>query len=228
MDKKKQIVMSLGGSLIIPDEIDVDFVNSFLKLTQEYISKGYSFLLITGGGKICRKYNDSLKQIVEPSHEDLDWMGIAVTRLNAEFIRICFGDLAYEKVVLDPDNIPETDKPIIIGCGWKPGNSSDLAAVHGAKSIGATKIINLTNIDFVCDKDPRIFSDAKAIYKMSWDGYKNIFGNKWIPGENVPFDQMAALEAESNGSEVVILNGNKIGNLKKYLDGDDFIGTVIK
>jgi hypothetical protein len=37
-----------------------------------------------------------LKQIVEPSNVDLDWMGIAATRLNAEFVRICFGDLAFE------------------------------------------------------------------------------------------------------------------------------------
>jgi len=228
MDKKNKIVMSLGGSLIIPDEIDVSFLNSFVSTIKEYVSQGYSFLIITGGGRLCRKYNDSLEKIVSPPHEDLDWMGIAVTRLNAEFVRICFGDLAYEKVVLDPDAIPETDKPIIVGGGWRPGNSSDLAAVHSAKSINATKIINLSNIDFVCDKDPKKFPDAKPIYKMSWSDFRTLFGNEWNPGANVPFDQTAAREAESLGYEVAILNGKNIDNLKKYLDGKDFVGTVIK
>lgn len=228
MNKKNQIVMSLGGSLIIPNEIDILFLKEFVSVVKDYVSLGYSFLIITGGGKLCRKYNDSLKQIVEPTHEDLDWMGIAVTRLNAELVRICFGDLAYEKVVLDPDKIPETDKPIILGGGWKPGNSSDLAAVHSAHSTGAKKIINLSDIDFVCDKDPKKFPDAKAIYKMSWNDFRALFSNDWNPGANVPFDPTVAKEAEDLGYEFIILNGKNIENLKNYLDGKEFVGTVIK
>jgi uridylate kinase len=228
MSKNNQIVLSLGGSLIIPDEIDVSFLNLFISTIKDYVSRGYSFVIITGGGKICRRYNDSLKQIVSPSNDDLDWMGISVTRLNAEFVRICFGDLAFEKVVLNPDLIPETDKPIIVGGGWKPGNSSDLSAVHSARSVGATKIINLSNIDFVCDKDPKKFPDAKPIEKMSWSDFRNLFGGEWNPGTNVPFDPIAAREAETLYYEVVILNGKNIENLKSYFDGNSFVGTVIK
>jgi len=228
MGKNKKIVMSLGGSLIVPDEIDVEFLNLFIKTVKDYISQGFSFLIITGGGKTCRKYNDSLKQIINPSNEDLDWMGIAVTRLNAEFVRISFGDLAYEKVMLDPDNIPATDKPVIIGGGWKPGNSSDLAATRSAKSIGATKIINLSNINYVYDKDPGIFPDAKPIEKISWTEFRALFPAEWNPGANVPFDPTAAREAESLGYEVVILNGKNIENLRSYLDGKEFVGTIIK
>jgi uridylate kinase len=228
MEKKNQIVISLGGSLIIPDEIDVAFLNLFVSTIKEFVSKGYRFLIITGGGKICRRYNDSLKQIVDSSNEDLDWLGIAATRLNAEFVRICFAELAYEKVVLDPDAIPETSKPIIIGGGWKPGNSSDLAAVHGAKSIGAVKIINLSNIDYVYNKDPKKDPTAVPIEKISWAEFRTLFSKDWNPGANVPFDPTAAREAEALSYEVVILNGKNIENLKAYLDGNEFIGTVIK
>jgi len=228
MERKNQIVISLGGSLIIPDEIDVAFLNLFVSTIKEYVSHGYKFLIITGGGKICRRYNDSLKQIVEASNVDLDWLGIAATRLNAEFVRICFGDLAYEKVVLDPDQIPVAEKSIIIGGGWKPGNSSDLAAVHGAKSIGATKIINLSNIDYVYNKDPKKDPTAVPIEKMSWPEFSTLFSKDWNPGANVPFDPTAAREAEALSYEVAILNGKNIENLKAYLDGNEFIGTVIK
>lgn len=228
MNNNRQIVMSLGGSLIIPDEADIDFLKLFISTIKEYVSQGFSFLIITGGGRTCRKYNDYLKQIINPSDEDLDWLGISTTRVNAELIRTCFGDLAFDKIILDPAFIPETTKPIIVGGGWKPGNSSDLAAVYSAKSIGAKTIINLSNINFVYDKDPKKFSDAKAIDKMSWDDFRALFQANWDPGLNSPFDPIAAKEAESLGLEVVIMNGKDIKNLESYLDGKPFVGTVIK
>lgn len=228
MDKNNKIVISLGGSLIVPNGVDVDFVKSFVSLIKDYVSLGFSFLIITGGGKVCRDYDNSLKEITNPSNEDLDWLGISATRLNAEFIRVCFGDLAYAKVILDPDLIEKTDKPIIVGGGWRPGNSSDLAALYGAKSLGATKIVNLSNIDHVYNKDPKINPDAKPINNISWADFMALFPEEWTPGENIPFDPIASKEASSLGYEVVILNGKNIDNLKNYLDGKEFIGTTIK
>lgn len=228
MEDNKKIVISLGGSLIVPNEIDVDFIKSFIIFIKEYVSKGYVFLIITGGGKTCRKYNSALLEITQSSEENLDWLGIETTRLNAELIRICFEDLAYEKIVLNPDIIPITDRPIIIGGGWKPGNSSDLAAVHSAKSVGAKKVINLSNIDYAHDKDPKKFPDAIIIKESSWRDFIKILPEKWEPGLSSPFDPVAAREAEGLGLEVVIMNGRNIENLKNYLDGKEFIGTVIK
>lgn len=225
---KKHIVISLGGSIIVPEEIDISFVKDFISTIKEYVSKDFHFIIITGGGRTCRKYNNALKEIVSPTDIDLDWLGIQVTHLNAEFIRICFGDLTHEKISLDPDNIPETDKPIIVGGGFKPGNSSDLVAVRSAINIGAKKVINLSNIDYIYDKDPNKFSDAQIIKETTWKEFRNILPKEWGPGINVPFDPIAAKEAEENGLEVVVMNGRKIINLKDYLDNKDFIGTIIK
>lgn len=226
--KNNYIVISLGGSIILPDQLDISFIKKFISLINNYVKKGHKFIIITGGGKICRDYNYSLEQIVNPKDEDLDWMGIAVTRLNAEFIRIAFGVLAYEKVLLDPEVIPNTDKPIIIGGGWKPGNSSDLAAVRVAKEVKALKLVNLSNIDFAYNKDPKIFPDAKKIIKTSWKEFRKILPEGWTPGVNSPFDPIAAKEAQGLGLELVIMNGRNIENLKSYLDGKDFLGTTVK
>lgn len=228
MQEKETIVISLGGSLIVPDEVDTDFLKSFTVTIKDYVSKGFNFWIITGGGKICRRYNDFLKEVTNPSNEDLDWLGIGATRLNAELVRLCFGDLAYDKVVLDPDIIPKTNSSIIIGGGWKPGNSSDLAAIHSAKSLGAKKIMNLSNVDYVYDSDPKKNKDAKAIKNISWEDFRKIIPKEWGPGINSPFDPIAAMESERLGFEVVILNGKNIENLKNYLDGKEFIGTTIK
>ena len=228
MNEKRTIVISLGGSLIVPNEVDIDFLKLFVSTIKEYVSKGFNFWIITGGGKICRDYNDFLKEITDPSNEDLDWLGISATRLNAELVRLSFGSLAYDKVVLNPDIMPDTRSPVIVGGGWKPGNSSDLAAIHSAKSLGAKKIINLSNIDYVYESDPRLNKEAKAIKDISWEDFRKIIPKEWGPGINSPFDPIAAMEAERLGFEVVVLNGKNIDNLKNFLDSKEFVGTTIK
>jgi uridylate kinase len=228
MEKNNFIILSLGGSIIVPNQINSEFLKKFILTIKKYIEKGYRFIIITGGGRTCRSYNDSLKQVVKPTSEDLDWLGIQATRLNAELVRICFQDLAYEKVLLDPDMIPDTDKPIIVGGGWKPGNSSDLAAIRSAVRVGASKVINLSNVDFAYNKDPKVFPDAKIMKNTSWKEFRAILPDVWVPGINVPFDPIAAREAEENGLEVVIMNGQKLENLTNYLDGQEFVGSIIK
>ena len=239
MEKNNYIVISLGGSLIVPDAIDTNFIKSFTELIKSFTAKGLKFVIITGGGKTAREYIEASKilEALPPNfgglapkifNDDLDWIGIAVTRLNSELLRTVFGDLAYEKVILDPDVIPQTDKPILMSAGWKPGNSSDLAAIHCAKSVGAKAVINLSNIDYAYDKDPNKFSDAKKIEKSSWPDFRAILPAEWNPGLNAPFDPIAAQKAESLSLEVVIMNGKNLANLEKYLNGESFEGTVIK
>lgn len=222
------IVISLGGSLIVPDQIDTDFLKSFKALVESQVSKGKKFIIITGGGKVCRNYNEAVEKIIITTKENLDWLGIAVTRLNSELLRIVFGDLAFDKIIMDPDMVPKTDKPIILGAGWKPGNSSDLAAVHCAQSTGAKKIINLSNTDYVYDSDPKVNPNAKKIEQISWPGYRALIPKEWNPGLNSPFDPVASAIAEKEGMEVIVLNGKNISNLENYLNGEKFLGTIIK
>ena len=89
------------------------------------------------------------------------------------------------------------------------------------------KIINLSNIDYVYDKDPRKYPDAVRIEKISWADFRTLLPSEWDPGLSSPFDPIAAKEAEYLGIEVAIMNGKNIENLKNYLDGQEFLGTVI-
>jgi len=228
MHKNEHIVISLGGSLVVPDQIDTNFLKSFIETITEYANKGFYFLIITGGGRTSRNYTMAAKEISNPTNEDLDWIGIETTRINAEFVRVCFGDIAYHEIILNPESIPDTDKHIILGGGWKPGNSSDLAAVVSAETVGAKKIINLSNIDYVYTADPRHNPDATKIEKSSWSDLRALLPKEWDPGLNSPFDPIAAEKAESLGLEVVVMNGKNIENLKNYLDGKEFLGTVIR
>ncbi|MEK7585960.1 MAG: UMP kinase [Patescibacteria group bacterium] len=227
MESQDYIVISLGGSLIVPDQVDVEFLKSFIDNIKKYVDQGFRFVIITGGGHTARAYINASKSLTNPSVTDLDWIGIAITRVNAELLRVAFGGMSHDSIIMDPDQIHNTDKSVLVGAGWKPGNSSDLAAVHAAKSVGAKKVINLSNIDYAYDKDPKKFPDAQIIKESSWPDFRAILPKEWGPGLNAPFDPIAAKEAESLGLEVVIMNGKNIENLKKYLNGEEFIGTVI-
>lgn len=222
------IVISLGGSMIIPENLDVDFLKSFKKIIFEETKKGKRFAIITGGGKLCRRYNEAASKISDLSNDELDWLGIYTTRLNAEFVRLVLGsELTEEKIITDPTLAIDFSKKIVIGSGWVPGNSTDLDAVLVAKQIGANKVINLSNIDHVYNSDPKQNPSAKKFDQISWQEYRKLIPSDWIPGLNSPFDPVASKKAEELGLKVVIMNGKPIENFKNYLNGKNFEGTII-
>jgi len=222
------IIISLGGSLIIPDQIDIKFLKDFKTIILSHVVQGKKFIIITGGGKICRRYQDAFKEISEFSHDNLDWLGIYSTRFNAEFLRLNFENSASEQIIIDPTLPVNFDKPIMIGAGWKSGCSTDFDAILMAKNVGAKKVINLSNIDYVYDSDPKVNINAKKIEEISWSEYRKLIPEEWNPGLNSPFDPIASREAEKAGIEVIIMNGKPIENFAKCLNGEKFSGTIIK
>lgn len=226
-DMEEIIIISLGGSIIVPDNIDTDFLQDFKSLILSYVAKGKRFLIITGGGNTNRKYNEAARKLCNPSDEDLDWIGIASLKLNAELIRVIFGEHTGSKVIDNFSNNFSFEKPIVIGSAYQPGRSSDWDAVLAAKNVGAKKIINLSNTDYVYDSDPRINKNAKKIEEISWNEYRKIIPEKWTSRLNSPFDPVASEMAEKEGITVVIMNGKPIDNLAKCLNGEKFLGTVI-
>jgi uridylate kinase len=223
------IVMSLGGSLIAPDDIDVNFLKKFRSLVLHYTKYGNRVILICGGGNTSRHYQQMAKKVdAKVSGPDLDWIGIAATRLNAELVSAIFGQSAKESILGDPTKKVTTNKKIIVGAGWLPGHSSDKDAVQAAKAFGAKTVINLSNITYVYDKDPKKYKNAKPQKSMTWPAFRKIVGNKWVPGAHVPFDPVASRLAQRYKMKLVIMKGNNLLNLEKFLAGKKFIGTVIR
>jgi len=228
-NKKKTLIFSLGGSLIVPnDVISVNFLRKFRELILKLLRKGQRIVLIIGGGGTNRKYNASAQKISKIKNLDLDWLGIATTKLNAEFIRCIFGDYAYPQVVDDPHTKMSSKYKLIVASGWKPGCSSDKDAVLWAQNLKAEAVFNLSDIDFVYDKDPDKYPNAKPLKKVSWTDFIKIVGRKWSPRKSAPFGPPASLLAQKLGLKVVILNGKNIKNLENCLNNKKFKGTIIK
>lgn len=224
---KKIFVLSVGGSLINPGEINKGFLKKFRSLVLSQIKNGSRFVLITGGGKLCRNFQEALSGITKPTADDLDWLGISSTWLHADLVRLMFGKLSHPMIIKDPNKKVNFKEKILVAGGWMPGRSTDDDAVRLAKIYGAKTVINLSNIDYVYTKDPRKFKDAEIIKDISWKNFRKIVGNKWDPGKNLPFDPTAAKLAEKLKLKVVIANGENIKNLKNILDNKKFKGTTV-
>ena len=222
---KSTIIISLGGSVIVPSEIDTRFLKEFRELIKSYLGK-YKFVIITGGGKTCRDYQNAAKSITELSPEALDWLGIETTKLNAHLVRTILNDIAHKDVLANPTKKIDFDN-MLIASGWKPGSSTDYDAVLFAKTFGSKIVINITNVDYLYDKDPTKFKDAQKIEKIDWNGFKKIVGDKWIPGMNVPFDPVATKKAAELKLKLVLL-GKDLNNLGNFLDGKKFKGSIVE
>ena len=219
--------MSVGGSCIVPDGIDTDFLIRFKQLILEKVQKGFTFSIIAGGGKTARRYQEAAHSVTPLSRHDLDWIGIHATRLNAQLLRNIFVGYAHPQIIKNPTIDIESDEPIIIAAGWQPGCSTDYDAILIAKNLGARRLVNLSNIDYVYDSDPKKNPDAKKIEKISWADFRKLIPEAWDPGLSSPFDPVAAKEAESLGLEVALINGARLEEFSNYLDDKPFVGTVI-
>ncbi|MDO8451719.1 MAG: UMP kinase [bacterium] len=229
---KNTFVLSLGGSLVIPNGgIDVGFLTQLNVFIRDQISsKKRRFFIVVGGGATARNYRDAGEAVIKHkiTDEDLDWLGIHATRLNAQLVRTIFQDVADPRVIKHYEIILKIDQPIVVAAGWKPGWSTDYCAVTLCQDYNITSLINMTNVDQVYDKDPKKFPDATPLINVNWHDYRAMTGDKWSPGMNLPFDPIASRLADETGVVVRILNGKNFENLTQALDGNEFVGTTIQ
>lgn len=224
------IVMSVGGSLIVPDQIDTTFLTNLHNfITEQTTTHGRRFIIIAGGGRTARRYQDAAREVANLEAEDLDWMGIHATRLNGHLLRTIFRDIAHPVMVTNPDDILDAPKnaQLIIAAGYRPGASTDLRAVQIAARVGAKKVVNLSNTDYIHSENPKDNPDAQKFEDISWADFRKLVPDKWDPGLSSPFDPVAAREAEGLALEVASINGADLSQLALYLDKKPFVGTRI-
>jgi uridylate kinase len=213
----KPVVISLGGSVIVPDRIHVRFLKEFAQLLKRLPGK---FIITTGGGRPAREFMAVAKQFAK-ERKLIDAVGIAATRLNANLVAATLPG-----AVINPDPTARVPfRKFLISHGWLPGSSSDYDAVLLAKTYGSPTIINVTNVPHVYDKDPRKFKDAKPFTELSWKKALQVMP-PWEPGAHAPFDPVAGKLASRFGKEVIVLKG--IANLARCLQGKPFEGTRIR
>ena len=232
MEKFSPLVINLGGSIVAPDNVDVEYLKKLYALFLPYIQNGRKIVVIVGGGNVARLYQDAAFQIVESvTDEDKDWLGIHATRLNAHLLRTIFVDVCYPVVIDNPEKeISKQDIEtynLFIGSGFRPGNSTDYCTVVLAEKFNVTTFLTATAVPYVYDKDYNKYPDANIIHNVSWEQYNTLIADTWTPGMKVPIDPVASRKAQELGMSCHLLQGTNIENMKQYLDTGEFEGSVI-
>jgi len=223
-------VISLGGSIVAPQDVDVPFVKQLQLLVREYLEgkADRRLIFVVGGGGPARAYQKAYRDISVTAEEiDEDWIGIAATRLNAQLVKAVFHDLCADPVVIDPTAEIGFTGRVLVAAGWKPGFSTDYDAVLLAERFGADSVINLSNIEKVFTADPKKDASARPIDRISWADFRRLVGDHWNPGANHPFDPIATKHAAGCGLRVVVAAGRNLPNLRAILEDRPFLGTEI-
>lgn len=227
--EEKKFVIALGGSAVYPDKIDVEFLKKFRDFILEKIDAGYKFVIIIGGGKLCRQFQAAAAGVANVADEDMDWIGIHSTRLNAHLLRTIFREVAHPILFKERFRIKDFDGySVIIGAGWKPGNSSDFVAIQIAVDLGINDVLILGKPDYVYTADFEKDPSAKPIEKISWADYMKLIPTEWNPGMSSPVDPVAARLAAKEKLKVIVANAKDLGNMENILKGKEFKGTILE
>lgn len=222
---KKPIVLSLGGSVLVPDNVDVKFLKDFKKML---LGMNRKFIVVLGGGRTARIYINGLRSgKLDIKTQSL--MGIGITRMHAKFLSYFFGKVANSSIptsMKDVRNLLGKNK--VVFCGglrYEPDNTSDGTAATLAHYFG-TEFINITNVKGLFTKDPKL-KGAKFISNISFnDFHKMATKIKYVPGQHFVLDQNAAGLIKRYRIKTVIV-GKDLKNLQKCLKSKKFVGTLI-
>lgn len=214
--------------MVVPEAIDVVFLKKFKRFILDWVKKRRRFIIVVGGGRLSRNYRDAAKDFRVLDEKELDVIGIKATHLNGYLIRSLFGRAAFKDLIINPTKRIRTEKKIIVVGGYKPGWSTDYVATLMAKTYKEKLIINASNIDYLYNKNPKKYKNARKIEKTTFSQLLEITDRKWSPGLNLPFDPVASRMAQKEKIKVIILNGRNFKNLDNLLKGKKFKGTIIE
>ena len=222
------MVISLGGSIIIPGDRDGEFLKHFASLLRD-LSNKMELFVVCGGGKTARMYIDVGREL-NASESQLDEMGIAATRLNARLLQFALGDMAEQSIphtVEDAARQAGSGKVVIMG-GTTPGHTTDGVSAALAEAVGAVRIVNATSVDAVYSADPKKDSTATRYEKLSFQQLKDLLGDKHGAGSSGVFDPMGASIILRCRIPVLVVAGRDLDEMSKAAQGMPVKGTVIE
>ena len=221
----KTIVIFIGGSVILSDNINLDYFNKLYALLDKI--KNYKIFIVVGGGKIARDYINFGRKL-NFKENTLDYFGILITRINARLLSNIFKNSNSIIPETTNDAINMKNKIVIMG-GTIPGHSTDYVGSEIAAKTKAEKFIIATNVDGVYNKDPNIYSDAKHIEEITAVELIKKYGISWkSAGGNVIIDGPALKKINDNQIITYVINGKKIDVFENALFNKKFKGTIIK
>jgi len=225
MDK---VVVSLGGSVIVPDDDDDIFLKRFAEMVWSLCDR-YQLYLVCGGGRIARYYI-KVGRALGLQESDLDELGIMTTRINATLVARVLGERGIGKVptdILEAHRMERKGKVVVMG-GTVPGHTTDAVSAMLAKEVRAVRIVNGTSVDAVYTADPRKDPKAERLPRLTHQQlYELVNVGLHGAGPSNVFDRLGAQIARDNHIDIYIVDGRDLADMRAAIEGRPIKGTVV-
>jgi uridylate kinase len=217
-----KVVFSIGG-IYFADAARIKALAAIL----DELAQSCTLYVVTGGGAIARD-SITIARDLGANEACCDYIGIAVTRLNAKLLITALKE-AYPEPFSDYKEVAavhEGGKIAVMG-GVSPGHTTDAVAAILAEYVDADRLIVVTSVDGVYDSDPHIYPDAKKYDRLTAKELVALTMKAVLKaGSRIVIDPVAAKIIERSGIETIVIDGRNPRNITGAVHGDHH-GTVI-
>jgi uridylate kinase len=224
------IALKVGGSVFCPTDKPDTFFAVRLADKLRKLAMNHRLVVTVGGGKLARKMIESAKKKGVKSTEKLHKIGIEASRKNARYLVDILNGAVHPYVPESEEDVKKAfaEGKIVVTGGFRPGQTTDTAAMQSALAVGAELLVIGTDVKGVYTKDPKKYSDAIFISEMSPEDLIDMAGTGAVkPGTKIVVDPVAAKLIAENAVKVAVVDIRDLDNLESLISGGEFEGTVI-
>jgi len=232
----KRILLKLSGESLMGDKqfgIDNNRLNTYAKEIKELVQQGVEVAIVIGGGNIFRGIQAEQGGMERTQG---DYMGMLATVINSMALQSALEAVDVKTRLQTAIEMKEIAEPyikrkavrhlekgrvVIFGAGTgNPYFTTDTAASLRAIEIEADVILKGTRVDGIYTADPEKDASAKKYQTISFD-------EVYQKGLNV-MDMTAFTLCKENQLPIIVFDMNKPGNLKKVVNQEAEIGTLVE
>jgi uridylate kinase len=229
-------LLKLSGEALAGDKgsgLDFHAVEAFAEEVKSVHALGVHLALVVGGGNIIRGATASREGLDRVS---ADYMGMLATVINALALQDVLEKIGVDTRVMTAVRMESVAEPyirrrairhlekrrlVIFAAGTgNPFFSTDTAGVLRALEIEAQVILKATNVDGIYTGDPKQDSNATFIRELTYQ--------EAIVKNYAVMDANAFGLCKANQLPIVVFNINRPGAIRRVLEGDPDIGTIVR
>src|SRR2546422_1267866 len=138
----EKVVVSLGGSVLVPGDDDARYLRDLAALFRE-VSERVKLFSLAGGGRSARYYSETGREL-GIGERTLDEFGIAVTRLNARLLAAALNGRANREPAKTYAEAAALGRrhAIVIMAGTRPGHTTDRVSASPARLLRAARVVD--------------------------------------------------------------------------------------
>ena len=229
-------LLKLSGEALAGEKgsgLDFHAVEAFAEEVKAVHALGVHLSLVVGGGNIIRGATASREGLDRVS---ADYMGMLATVINALALQDVLEKIGVDTRVMTAVRMESVAEPyirrrairhlekrrlVIFAAGTgNPFFSTDTAGVLRALETEAQVILKATNVDGIYTGDPK--QDPKATFIRELTYQEAIVKNYAV------MDANAFGLCKANQLPIVVFNINRPGAIRRVLEGDPDIGTIVR